>query len=371
MLDELVPRARRDAPGLVGGRRATVLSSKNCWRFSRPAPSWRSCGLGSGDPLGPRRQTRVETGALQAASVIEPCLLERADTGARRRRAVAWPLLEDVPSAASRPLVGGETEYTFKHALTREVVYGGVPKAARELHAVAAFPARACRGATRSTLSPTTRAGRQSRDSDLAWADEPEELRRLRVRAQQLGEAPYRDRITTTSAGVAALQRAEQAARRSNLAPIGRARSSSTASASEGDEANAKLTDDPEMQPGHPGRPRATRSAPVCGRCIRHRRGRRLVGEHFELAAGQPGVRARLDRPRLLESVGGACCGTRGARRQHDLALRSFAWGARASSAFAERDYDQAFDWASTGRRCPDRRSRPQTEIYEGDPPCR
>jgi hypothetical protein len=61
------------------------------------------------------------------------------------------------------------------------------------------------------------------------------------------------------------------------------------------------------------------------------------------------------------------------AEQSGDLALRSFAWGARASSAFAERDYDQAFDWAS--RRVdvlpeiadPDH----QTEIYEElIPPC-
>ena len=61
------------------------------------------------------------------------------------------------------------------------------------------------------------------------------------------------------------------------------------------------------------------------------------------------------------------------AEHSGDLALRSFAWGARASSAFAERDYDQAFDWAS--RRVdvlpeiadPDH----QTEIYEElIPPC-
>ena len=61
------------------------------------------------------------------------------------------------------------------------------------------------------------------------------------------------------------------------------------------------------------------------------------------------------------------------AEHSGDVALRSFAWGARASAAFAERDYEQSFDWAL--RRVdllpeiadPDH----QTEIYEElIPPC-
>ena len=47
-----------------------------------------AAGLGSGDPLGPRRQTRERRqGGASGGVGHRPCLLERADTGARRRRA--------------------------------------------------------------------------------------------------------------------------------------------------------------------------------------------------------------------------------------------------------------------------------------------
>ena len=49
-----------------------------------------------------------------------------------------WAVLEDRDFIRRRPgsSLTGETEYAFKHALTREVVYGSVPKARRaRLHA--------------------------------------------------------------------------------------------------------------------------------------------------------------------------------------------------------------------------------------------
>ena len=49
------------------------------------------------------------------------------------------------------------------------------------------------------------------------------------------------------------------------------------------------------------------------------------------------------------------------AEQPGDVALRSFAWGARASAAFAERDYEQSFDWALRRSTCCPRSQIPTT----------
>ncbi len=81
----------------------------------------------------------------------------------------------------------GEREYAIKHAVTREVAYGSVPKARRaRLHA--AFAAWLERfGAGRDEHAPLLAHHYEqsvpTEDVDLVWADEPAEAERLRAKA--------------------------------------------------------------------------------------------------------------------------------------------------------------------------------------------
>ena len=127
--------------------------------------------------------------ALQAASVIGRVFWSGPTLELVGGEPVAWPLLEERNFVRRRSTssIGGETEYSFKHALTREVVYGSVPKARRaKLHAlIAAWLERTGSGRDEDAalLAHHYAQAANPEDSDLAWADEPEELERLRVRA--------------------------------------------------------------------------------------------------------------------------------------------------------------------------------------------
>ena len=134
------------------------------------------------DRLPPR-----EKAALQAASVIGR---------------VFWPgpvvhLLDgDEPDLAlleERDFVrrqggsslAGEREYAIKHALTREVAYAGIPKARRgRLHAsLAQWLERRAKDEHAPLLAYHYAQAVRPEDADLVWAEEPDELARLRARA--------------------------------------------------------------------------------------------------------------------------------------------------------------------------------------------
>ena len=55
------------------------------------------------------------------------------------------------------------------------------------------------------------------------------------------------------------------------------------------------------------------------------------------------------------------------AEQSGDLVLRSYAWGARASAAFAEREYEESFEWAQRRFELMPQIADPDhhTEIYE------
>ena len=131
----------------------------------------------------------AEKAALQAAAVIgrifwtgpvyelvrgmEPDLRVLEDRDFIRRR--AGSSLE------------GEPEYAFKHALTREVAYAGLPKA-RRAHMHAAFAEWIGRvGGGRDEHAPLLAhhyaMAVRPEDTDLCWADAPDELERLRAQA--------------------------------------------------------------------------------------------------------------------------------------------------------------------------------------------
>jgi hypothetical protein len=127
--------------------------------------------------------------ALQAASVIGRIfwvgplceLLEGAEPD--------FDLLEDRDFIRHRSgsSMAGDREYAIKHALTREVAYGSLPKA-RRAHMHAAFAGWLERfGETRDELAPILAhhyaEAVRPEDADLAWGDEQEEHEQLRSKA--------------------------------------------------------------------------------------------------------------------------------------------------------------------------------------------
>jgi DNA-binding SARP family transcriptional activator len=130
-----------------------------------------------------------EKSALQAAAVI----------GRVFWRGPVRELLDDVmPDFAvleahdfisRRPAssVAGEREFAFKHALTRDVAYAGIPKARRaRLHAAfAGWLERVTEGRDDNAplLAHHYAEAVRAEDADLAWSHEPDELERLRVTA--------------------------------------------------------------------------------------------------------------------------------------------------------------------------------------------
>ena len=84
------------------------------------------------------RLAAADKAALQAASVIGRIFWSGPTLELVGGEQADWAVLEDRDFIRRRPgsSLTGETEYAFKHALTREVVYGSVPKARRaRLHA--------------------------------------------------------------------------------------------------------------------------------------------------------------------------------------------------------------------------------------------
>jgi len=130
-----------------------------------------------------------EKAALQAASVIgrvfwtgpvyELVAGGRPDFGLLEER--------DFVRRRSGSSISGEREYVIKHALTREVAYGSLPKAKRaQLHAAfAAWLERSGEGDDEhaSLLAHHYLEAVRPEDVDLAWAGQDEQAERLRERA--------------------------------------------------------------------------------------------------------------------------------------------------------------------------------------------
>ena len=339
------------------------------------------------------RLASEEKAALQAASVIGRVFWSGPTLELAGCEQVDWKVLEDRDFIRRRSTssIRGETEYTFKHALTREVVYGSVPKARRaKLHAlIAAWLERMGGGRDEDAalLAHHYAQSASPEDADLAWADEPAELERLRVRALRWlrRAAVLAVRRYDLDEGVANLQRALDLCEPHERSDLWREIGRAYALKFDGErfweamKRALKLTSDPTVQAD-------ILADLACQTSIRSGMWQRRpdteevegwIRQALELAQPDSTAYARALVARAYWNPGeehaAAREGSALAEHSGDVALRSFAWGARASAAFAERDYEQSFDWAL--RRVdllpeivdPDH----HTEIYEElIPPC-
>ncbi len=130
-----------------------------------------------------------EKAALQAASVIGRVFWTGPVYELVARGRPDFGLLEerDFVRRRSGSSISGEREYVIKHALTREVAYGSLPKAKRaQLHAAfAAWLERSGEGDDEhaSLLAHHYLEAVRPEDVDLAWAGQDEQAERLRERA--------------------------------------------------------------------------------------------------------------------------------------------------------------------------------------------
>jgi DNA-binding SARP family transcriptional activator/class 3 adenylate cyclase len=131
----------------------------------------------------------LEKTALQAASVMGRVFWRGAVRDLLEGEQPDFAVLEarDFIRRRSGPLLAGEREFAFKHALTREVAYGSLPRARRaRLHARFAAWVESVAGARDEHapfLAHHYAEAVNPEDADLAWEGHPEELARLRGRA--------------------------------------------------------------------------------------------------------------------------------------------------------------------------------------------
>jgi class 3 adenylate cyclase/tetratricopeptide (TPR) repeat protein len=131
----------------------------------------------------------AEKAALQAASVAGRVFWEGPVVELVGGTEPDFDLLEtrDFIRRRSGSTVEREREYAFKHSVTREVAYASVPKARRaRLHAAFAAWLERVGGGRDEHVPLLAHHYAQSvlpEDVDLAWADEPAEAERLRLKA--------------------------------------------------------------------------------------------------------------------------------------------------------------------------------------------
>jgi hypothetical protein len=162
----------------------------NGWRLGELAPSYalpdsvQAVLAARIDLLG-----STEKEVLQLAAVIGHAFWPKPIYDLLGGGAPDWALLEDRDFIRRRPnsSLAGETEYAFKHALTRDVAYASLPKARRaQLHgAFASWLERYGEGRDEHApqLAHHYSAAVRQEDVDLAWVDHGDELERLRERA--------------------------------------------------------------------------------------------------------------------------------------------------------------------------------------------
>ncbi len=331
--------------------------------------------------------------ALQAASVIGRIFWSGPTLELVGGEPVNWAALEDRDFIRRRPgsSLGRETEYAFKHALTREVVYGSVPKARRaRLHAAFAAWLERMGGGRDEDAALLAHHFAQAAgpdDADLAWANAPDELDRLRMRAVRWlrRAAELAIRRYDLDEGMADLQRALELCEPHERSKLWREIGRASALKFDGErfweamKRALKLTDDAQEQADMLG-DLAFQTAIRSGMWTRrpdHDEVESWIQRALELAEPESAARARALIARAYwnpsEERAAAHEGSALAEQSGDLVLRSYAWGARASAAFAEREYEESLDWAQRRVGLLPEIADPDhhTEIYEElIPPC-
>jgi class 3 adenylate cyclase len=308
----------------------------------------------------------AEKQALQAASVIGRIFWARPVYELVPDVEPDLRVLEERDFIRRRPgsSVEDDREYSIKHALTREVAYGSLPKARRAaLHASFARWLEETTGGRPEDAAILAHHYAESvrpEDVDLAWADQPEELTALRTRALEWLQRAADLAIGRfeIDEGLALLHRAADLEtdppRRSSIwREIGRANVfkfdgeafwTAMLNALEGADRRSQA-DIYSTLAFHT----ATRAA-----MWKKRPAHDLIAGWIEQAselsdAGSPArARALIARAYLDPDGEGAAARevTELAEHLDDVELRSWAWGARLEEAMARGEYDDAYEWA-------------------------
>jgi class 3 adenylate cyclase len=281
--------------------------------------------------------------------------------------------------------MAGEREYVIKHALTREVAYESVPRARRaRMHAAFAGWLEP-RASGRDDLAPLIAhhysGAVRPEEVDLAWPGEDEQLGRLRVkavrwleRAAQFAMRRYEiDDALQLLGRALSLQLDEEAQAR-----VWRAIGTCNALKFDG-EAFWTAMENSLKVCTNKAACAETYSELAFQTAIRSsmwskRPDRKLVTGWIEqgVELSDPGSDARAraliarsywDRP----SAGPAREASELAERSGDMDLRSYAWGARATVAFAEADFVAALEWSLRRLKVKNQISDPDhvADIYE------
>jgi class 3 adenylate cyclase len=308
----------------------------------------------------------AEKQALQAASVIGRVFWARPVYELVPDAEPDLSVLEERDFIRRRPgsSVEGDREYSIKHALTREVAYGSLPKARRaRLHAAFARWLEETMGGRpedAAILAHHFAEAVRPEDVDLAWSDEPGEVDSLRTRAlawlQRAAELAI-GRFEVDE-GLALLHRAVdletdstersglwRAIARANVFKFdGEAFWTAMLNALEGADQRSQ-GDIYSILAFHT----ATRAA-----MWRRRPEHDLIAGWIERAselsdAGSPArARTLIARGFLdpAEEEAAAREATELAEQLDDVELRSWAWAARHEGAMARGDYEEAYRWA-------------------------
>jgi class 3 adenylate cyclase/tetratricopeptide (TPR) repeat protein len=312
------------------------------------------------------RLSAADKAALQAASVVGRifwCEPVRELTGGDE---ADWALLEDrdfVRRSRGSSAPGGP-EYAFKHALTREVVYASVPKARRAwLHAdLATWLERSGGGRDEDValLGHHYAQAASPADADLAWADDGERLEVLRARAVRWlrRAAELAIRRYDLDEAVAHLHRALELCEPHEQLVLWREIGRASALKFDGEafwtamKRALEFADEPQTRSellSDLAFQTAVRSG-MWPRRPAHEEVEGWTNEALELAEPGSPARARALIARAYwnptDERAAAREGSAIAEGTGDVLLRSYAWGARACTAFAQREYEESFDWA-------------------------
>ena len=309
----------------------------------------------------------AEKQALQAASVIGRIFWAGPVYELVHDSEPDLRILEERDFIRRRPgsSIAGDREYAIKHALTREVAYGGLPKARRaRLHAAfARWLERVGEGRDEDAAILAHHYAEAVRpdDADLAWAAEQDELATLRALALAwLRRAAERaiGRFEIDE-GLALLHRAlalepddsdraliwREVGRANVFKMDGEAFWTAMLSSLEGTIERAMVADTFSVLAFQT----ATRAA-----MWKRRPDRDLIAgwidRAIELSEPDAPARARalIARANFDPEGSGSTAQEAGelADRLDDMELRSWAWDARCQVAYARGDYEEAYDWA-------------------------